>query len=432
MGPLGRRRRPLRIVRMAGGRTTCHQPPAHTHRGAAHDRSHRDHQALRRHPGRRRSVLRRQARADHRVSRPQRIGKVHHHAHDHGARHARRRAGQGQRHRLPATSPGRSAKSAPSWRPRPSIPGRSARNHLWHWPRPTTSRARGSTRSSTWSGLTSVAHKRAGTFSLGMGQRLGHRRRPPRRSQRPALRRAHQRARSRGHPMGSQPAEGTGPGGAHGLRLQSPHERDGPDRRPPGGHRPGAPHRRDAGGRVHRPELPAVRAGPHPAGRPVQGWPCAASGATVVQEEDGALSVTGVSAEEIGDIAFDQRLTLARALAADGLTRRGLHGADPGQRRLPRRGRLCRRPRPRHPTTTGSRRQESEHPMTLITTTIPAPEAPHYRPAGGDAVRMDQVPQRPVDHLDARGHRGPHHRHRHHRPPRPRPAGGPMRGPSTA
>jgi ABC-2 type transport system ATP-binding protein len=35
-----------------------------------------------------------------------------------------------------------------------------------------------------------------------------------------------------------------------------------------------------------------------------------ASGATVVQDDDGALSVAGVSAELIGDIAFEQRLTL--------------------------------------------------------------------------------------------------------------------------
>ena len=34
------------------------------------------------------------------------------------------------------------------------------------------------------------------------------------------------------------------------------------------------------------------------------------SGATVVQEEDGALSVSGLSAQEIGDIAFDRRLAL--------------------------------------------------------------------------------------------------------------------------
>jgi ABC-2 type transport system ATP-binding protein len=34
------------------------------------------------------------------------------------------------------------------------------------------------------------------------------------------------------------------------------------------------------------------------------------SGATVVQEEDGALSVSGISAREIGDIAFDRRLAL--------------------------------------------------------------------------------------------------------------------------
>ena len=35
-----------------------------------------------------------------------------------------------------------------------------------------------------------------------------------------------------------------------------------------------------------------------------------ADGATVEQEEDGALSVVGLSAEEIGDIAFDQRIPL--------------------------------------------------------------------------------------------------------------------------
>jgi ABC-2 type transport system ATP-binding protein len=34
------------------------------------------------------------------------------------------------------------------------------------------------------------------------------------------------------------------------------------------------------------------------------------NGATVVQEEDGALSVVGLNAEEIGDIAFDRRLPL--------------------------------------------------------------------------------------------------------------------------
>ena len=33
-------------------------------------------------------------------------------------------------------------------------------------------------------------------------------------------------------------------------------------------------------------------------------------GATLVQEEDGSLSVSGLSAGEIGDIAFDRRLPL--------------------------------------------------------------------------------------------------------------------------
>jgi ABC-2 type transport system ATP-binding protein len=35
-----------------------------------------------------------------------------------------------------------------------------------------------------------------------------------------------------------------------------------------------------------------------------------ANGATVVREEDGALSVAGLNAQEIGDIAYEQRLAL--------------------------------------------------------------------------------------------------------------------------
>ncbi len=55
------------------------------------------------------------------------------------------------------------------------------------------------------------------------------------------------------------------------------------------------------------------------------------------------------------------------------------------------------RPHRRH----GRCRQESEHPMTLITTTIPAPTAPRYRPAGVMRVGVDQDTQCPFDHVDA-------------------------------
>jgi ABC-2 type transport system ATP-binding protein len=35
-----------------------------------------------------------------------------------------------------------------------------------------------------------------------------------------------------------------------------------------------------------------------------------AAGATVVQEDDGALSVTGLDAQHIGDVAFERRVAL--------------------------------------------------------------------------------------------------------------------------
>ena len=51
--------------------------------------------------------------------------------------------------------------------------GRSARNHLWRWPRPTGIPDRRVNEVIDLVGLTGVAGKRAGGFSLGMGQRLG-------------------------------------------------------------------------------------------------------------------------------------------------------------------------------------------------------------------------------------------------------------------
>jgi ABC-2 type transport system ATP-binding protein len=63
-------------------------------------------------------------------------------------------------------------------------------------------------------GLRSVARKRAGGFSLGMGQRLGI---------------AGQRPRPGGHPLDPQPAEVAGRRGPHGAGLVAPDERDGAD-----------------------------------------------------------------------------------------------------------------------------------------------------------------------------------------------------------
>ena len=58
------------------------------------------------------------------------------------------------------------------------------------------------------------------------------------------------------------PAARPGRRGPDGVRLQPPDERDGPHRRPPGGHRPGPPHRRACRWPTSSPELAAVRPGP--------------------------------------------------------------------------------------------------------------------------------------------------------------------------
>ena len=81
--------------------------------------------------------------------------------------------GSRQRQALCRSSGGRSAKWAPCSTPRPStLPGARTTTSVVS-PRQMTSRVGGSTRCSTSSDSTSVAHQRAGKYSLGMGQRLG-------------------------------------------------------------------------------------------------------------------------------------------------------------------------------------------------------------------------------------------------------------------
>ena len=141
---------------------------------------------------------------------PERLGQVDHHAHDHGPRPARRRAGHGQRPRyrqLPwplrevgalleakAIHPGRSA-----YQP-PAVPGPDQR----HPPAP-GGRGAGP-------GRPRERGQQAGRQVLaGHGPAPGHRRRPAGRPRRPPLRRADQRARPRGHPLGAHPARATWP-----------------------------------------------------------------------------------------------------------------------------------------------------------------------------------------------------------------------------
>ena len=113
-------------------------------------------------------------------------------------------------------------------------------------------------------GLSDVAGKRVGTFSLGMSQRLGI------------------AAALLGDPdtlIFDEPINGLDPDGivwirnlmkslavrgAHGVPLQPSHERDGPDRRSPARHRPGSHHRRRQHRGIHQPKRRPER--PRPGG----------------------------------------------------------------------------------------------------------------------------------------------------------------------
>ena len=64
------------------------------------------------------------------------------------------------------------ARWAPCWTPAPSTPAGAPTTTCWRSPRPAASGGPGWTRSSRRSG-SRVARRRAGGFSLGMGQRLG-------------------------------------------------------------------------------------------------------------------------------------------------------------------------------------------------------------------------------------------------------------------
>ena len=102
--------------------------------------------------GRRRPELHRLPRRRHRLSRPERFGEVHHHAHDPRPRRARRRLGARQRMRLRravvAAARGRSAARCQGLPPGPERPEPSA----LAGPDQRHSRGRASTRCSTSSG----------------------------------------------------------------------------------------------------------------------------------------------------------------------------------------------------------------------------------------------------------------------------------------
>ncbi len=101
-------------------------------------------------------------------------------------------------------------------------------------------------------GLDQVARKRAGAFSLGMGQRLGIASAILAEPTQSPARRAGQRARPRGDPVDPHHFARVRRRGTHRVRLEPPHERDGPHRRPSHRDRARAADGRHVHRRVHR------------------------------------------------------------------------------------------------------------------------------------------------------------------------------------
>jgi ABC-2 type transport system ATP-binding protein len=188
-------------------------------------------------------------------------------------------------------------------------PGRSARNHLWALAQTNDIPRSRVDEVLEVVGLDSVAHKRAGTFSLGMGQRLGI------------------AAALLGDPsvlLFDEPINGLDPEGIRWVRnLLKGLGKEG----------------RTVFVSSHLMSEMALTADHLVVigrGRLIAEMPVAefiaqssqqfvrvrtlqpnefqtamrSAGATVTQEEDGAFSVAGLDAQEIGDIAFDQRLAL--------------------------------------------------------------------------------------------------------------------------
>ena len=201
----------------------------------------------------------------HWLPRTERFGQVDDDANDHGSRRAD--AGdvtvKGKHFKTAlAASRGRRAAGGQGDPPR-----RSARATCGCSPRritsPMTARRRGARTRRTHLGRRQARRQ----VLLGHGSATRHRRRAPRRSRDPALRRAGERPRPRRHPLGPQPAEGTGARGPDGLRLESPHERDGAHRRRGRHHRQGQADLPDLDRRAARAEHRELRAGALARGR---------------------------------------------------------------------------------------------------------------------------------------------------------------------
>ena len=165
-------------------------------------------------------------------------------------------------------------------------------------------------RSSSRSASTEVASKRAGGFSLGMGQRLGIATALLADPGRPPPRRARQRPRPRGHPLDPRPAQGLRGRRPDRPGLQPPDERDGRHRRARPGPRPRPAARRPADERAARPGRQRRRARPHAGRRRARPSARRHRRDRVPHRSSRSSRSRGPTAAQVGDLARDLRISI--------------------------------------------------------------------------------------------------------------------------